>query len=426
MSDGEGIFSVKNLITGLMICVVLVAIWLAGVSGSASAYIKYNASRRDPSSMWYVFPKWIQPNDKWHDWVGYPETFSNVSAYVPTSFTTTKANSAVKDVIDPADCMLQCAGETDCIGFLLNNKSNTCTLYSSMDGLFPAASSNVVYAFDGKHPERAYVQNVGKMPPSETPKTLLKGVTLGRTDVKVASIVQGTGVDAANVTITTADPHGFAADSTIILYNYGTTIVLGPPTGATAGAPFVVPLTGRTIPSTTTVVFPGTTSSPYTASALAVIGDVARLSGADSVTKTAQSILFTTSAEHEFAVDDTIGVTGAIPAMMNNVYTVSEVVDTRSFYVDLAVPVSAGQVTQVGSAILSSSLKPFSSKTARDCASACSSNTACVAFTFNTATGTVCSQLTRAITGDLVTSVPSTINTYTIEKPTFTSSEQYW
>jgi hypothetical protein len=295
-----------------------------------------------------------------------------------------------------------------------------------MDGLFPAASSNVVYAFSGKEPERAYIQNVGKMPPSETPKTLLKGVTLGRTDVKVSSVVQGTGVDAANVTITTSDPHGFAADSTVILYNYGTTIVLGPPTGATAGAPFVVPITGRTIPSTTTIVFPGTISSPYTASALAVVGDVARLSGADSVTKTAQSILFTTTAEHDFAVDDTVGITGAIPAMMNNVYAVSEVVDTRSFYVDLAVTVSAGQVTQVGSAILSSSLKPFSSKTARDCASACSSNTACVAFTFNTATGTVCSQLTRAITGDLVTSVPSTINTYTIEKPTFTSSEQYW
>lgn len=427
MSDsGGGVFNAKNIFTFFITCVVIVTIWLVGVSGAGAAYARYSASRSDPSSMWYVFPKWIQPNDQWHKWVGYPETFSNVSGYIATSYTTTKANSSMTGVTDPADCMLQCAGETDCVGFILNNKSNTCTLYSSMDGLYPSPTSNVIYSVKGREPEKSYVQNVGKMPAPETPKTLVKGITLGRTDVKVASIVQGTGADAANVTITTSDPHGFDADSTMILYNYGTLIVLGPPAGGTAGAAFSVPITGRTVPSPTTIVFPGTISAPYTASATAASGDVARLSGATSVTKTAQSILFTTSAEHGFAVDDIVGVTGAVPAMMNNVYTVVDVVDTRSFYVDLAVPVSAGQVTLVGSVILTSSLKPFSIKTARGCAEVCSSNTACNAFTFNTATGTVCSQLTRALTGDLVTSVPGTISTYTTEKPSFTDSSQYW
>lgn len=425
MSDGEGVFSVKNIVSVFMVCVLLIAVWLAGVSGAGAAYAKYSASRRDPTSMWYVFPKWIQPNDKWHDWVGYPETFSNVSAYVPTSVTTTKANSSMKDVTDPAECMLQCAGETDCIGFILNNKSNTCTLYSSMDGLFPAATSNVVYAISGKEPERAYIQNVGKMPPLETPKTLLRGVSLGRNDVKVSSVVQGTGVDAANVIITTADPHGFAADSTVILYNYGTNIVLGPPIGATAGSPYSIPITGRVIPSTTTIMYPGTVSASYNV-AITAGEDVARLSGADSVTKTAQSILFTTSAEHGFSVDDPVGITGSTIALFNNVYSVAAVVDPRSFYLDLATVTTAGQMTVTGSVTLTSTFKPFSAKTVMDCASACSSNTACLAFTYNTGTGTMCSQLSRAITGDLVTSAPGTINTYTTEKPTFTSSEQYW
>jgi hypothetical protein len=69
-------------------------------------------------------------------------------------------------------------------------------------------------------------------------------------------------------------------------------------------------------------------------------------------------------------------------------------------------------------------MKPFSSKTAFDCATACTSNVDCVSFVFDT-TGTICSQLSEGLISDTLVAAP-TKTMYTNIKPTFTDSAQYW
>jgi hypothetical protein len=110
----------------LIVLAICTALWLGPVSAIGSAMAKYVSDRGDSSSFWYDFPKWIQPNDAWHKWVGYPEKFSNVAGFITVGsiVSETLTNKSVKT------CMLECAGKKeDCLGFQYD-KSNTCTLFS--------------------------------------------------------------------------------------------------------------------------------------------------------------------------------------------------------------------------------------------------------------------------------------------------------
>ena len=431
---------IKPILTIVITIALLVAIWLLGISGSAAAYARYSSDRSDPGSLWYTFPKWIQPNDSWHKWTGYPETFANVSSYIATSFSTTKANSSMTGVTDETDCMLRCAGEEDCVGFIRNTKSNTCTMYASVDGLFPSTSSNVFYTVKGKEPSKLYTADVGKTPTPPTSVTLSSGVTFGRSDITVDKIenvaavaASGTvGTDGyiaavpASVKITTVEPHGLDTETSLILYNYTGAITIGS-TASAPGATSVIPkgsaTNGRVLPTETTIQFPGSISAQWTRTAGVL---PALLSTADSITKSGTSISFTTSSDHSFEVGQNISVTGAVPTSpFTNVFVITDVPDTRIFYVDLGTPITAGtKTTAPGSCALTSAFKPFSSKTAFNCATACTSNASCVSFIFDT-TGTLCSQLSSEVASGTPIAAP-TKTIYTVNTPTFTDSAQYW
>ena len=411
--------SVKPILTLLLVGIVCTVIWLVVVSGSAAAYAKYAASRSDSSSIWYTFPNWIQPNKKWHDWAGYPEAFSNIAGYIPTVMTKTKQNADQKSKTIDTDCMLACAGESDCIGFLFDIGANVCTLYSSLDNLMPSPSSNVVYSVIGKEPTTMYVQNVGKQPSPPQAVSVTSAITMGSSDIAIASISG----DGKTTTVTTVTAHGLSVTSPITIYN--TNIIF-----ATGGTPsiFSVSSTGLTIPSTTTFTFP----SMYNGSVTYVAGS-ATLPGMINTSATpttgAASIQFTTGTNHGFTAGQTVGVsamTATTATLFNNTFTISSVPSPLIFNVTIS-GTTPGQRATGGNVSLVSALSPMTVTDATGCATACSSNTSCLAFMFNTGatgSGTNCAQLTNAITGDLVTT--ASIDTYTLSVPKLTDSSQYY
>jgi hypothetical protein len=398
---------------------VCTVIWLVVVSGAAAAYAKYGASRSDPTSIWYTFPNWIQPNKKWHDWAGYPEAFSNIAGYIPTVTEKTKQNAYQKSKTKDTDCMLACAGEEDCVGFLFDKGANVCTLYSSLNNLMPSTSSNVVYSVKDKEPTTMYVQNVGKQPPAPTSVNITSAFTMGLSDIAIASI-SGNGT---TTTVTTTTPHGLTTTSPITIYN--TNIVF-----SSGGSPtiFSVSSTGLTIPSTTTFTFPSIYSGAVTyAAGSATLPGLINISA--TPTTGATTIQFTTGTNHGFTAGQTVGVnamTATTATLFNNVFTISSVPSPLVFNVTIS-GTTPGQRATGGNVTLTSSLQKMTTTDATGCAVACSSNTSCLAFLFSTAatgSGPNCAQLTNPITGDLITA--SSVDTYTTSVPKFIDSSQYY
>jgi uncharacterized protein YaiE (UPF0345 family) len=140
--------------------------------------------------MWYRFPKWLFPHDKIHDWVGYPATFSVAENQMVTTATFMKEFSNVT----PAECMLACAGTTNCVGFIQQRKAtgNNCTLVSFMDGLVPS-TSNSIYIVDGLTDILKYEKYDLKVPAEPAA-------------IPITSIVVPTLSNLATVTTTTVHP----------------------------------------------------------------------------------------------------------------------------------------------------------------------------------------------------------------------------
>lgn len=168
---------------------LLLLIYMA-ISYMVGAIIKYQGSRSDAGSMWYKFPKWLFPNKKIHDWVGYPATFSVAENQMVTTAEFIKELSNVT----PEDCMLGCAGEKDCVGFIQQRTAtgNNCTLVSFMDGLTPS-TSNSIYIVDGLTEIDKYEKYDFKVPPVPVA-------------IPISSIVVPTLSNLATVTTTTVHP----------------------------------------------------------------------------------------------------------------------------------------------------------------------------------------------------------------------------
>ena len=198
MSDTGGSFSKVKVAAGFLITVILfLVLYMVGVSGFATLWVKYGADRADPSSLFYQFPRWIIPNKAWHDVAGYPNKYSNVASVIPSYASPIRTITSVR----PADCMLECNGEKDnCIGFLYNTTSNTCTLFDDFEGLTPVDSaSNVVYVVDGFEPTKQYTKNTAK--------------SMVFTAVPITNIVLDTTTNVA--TVTTTQAHNFVTGNFI-------------------------------------------------------------------------------------------------------------------------------------------------------------------------------------------------------------------
>lgn len=134
-----------------------------------SLYARFISDRGDPSSMWYNFPKWVQPASFWKKTVGI-ETSSY--SYTPSSIAVsmTAITDGTQSNVTVADCILACeAAAPDCVGFQYNTSSNTCYLSSLIDGIIPSDSSNVMYYVDGEGPTKQYTETTGKLPATPVP-----------------------------------------------------------------------------------------------------------------------------------------------------------------------------------------------------------------------------------------------------------------
>ena len=406
-SGGPGTYF-KLGMTVLVITIVVLSIWFGLVSGVGSAYAKYGADRTNATSMFYVFPKWIQPNKKWHDWVGYPENFSNIAGFVPTISTPIPQNSKMKDVTDDTECMLSCAAESKCKGFLYSNFSNTCTLYSSIGTLFPTETSNVIYSVVGSETTSMYTKNTGKFPAPFPIYTITNGKTMGITDFELTSLVCGSG----SCTGTTAAPHGLTISSNATIYNYGTIAL-----GTTSTVPYTVTPGTLLVPSSTTFTFPSTYTGVGPTTTMVNTAPVASVA--------ADSILFNTTGAHGYSVGNIVKTTG-LAGVFSNSFTIQSVPSATSFVVNLLPNAPLGTTSTGGSVSLSYTLQPFvTTGGALQCATACSSNTTCVAFAFDTS-ALLCNQITNLNPAPLIAATPTTNDLYTTSTPAFTASSEYW
>jgi hypothetical protein len=134
-----------------------------------SLYARFVSDRGDPSSMWYNFPKWVQPASFWKNTVGIEKsTYSYTASSIAVS--TTAITDGTQSNVSVADCILACeSAAPDCVGFLYNKSSNTCYLSSLIDGIIPSDSSNVMYYVDGEGPTKQYIATAGKLPAVPVP-----------------------------------------------------------------------------------------------------------------------------------------------------------------------------------------------------------------------------------------------------------------
>jgi len=142
------------------------------VAGSITLVLYTRIGQGDPKGFWYTdrdkLKKYIFKS--WIDWAGSPSTFSYLSTpafAVSSTVYKTFSNASVRN------CMLQCEsansrGKTaKCVGFdFMERASNTCTLYSTMDGIIATPVGNTLYFIDGLDTARQYVPYGDKtMPP---------------------------------------------------------------------------------------------------------------------------------------------------------------------------------------------------------------------------------------------------------------------
>jgi hypothetical protein len=142
------------------------------VAGSITLVLYTRIGQGDPKGFWYTdrdkLKKYIFKS--WIDWAGSPSTFSYFPQFAGLAASTvykTFSNASV------SNCMLRCEsansrGKTaKCVGFdFKQSTSNTCTLYSGMDGIIAAPDGNTLYFIDGLDTAREYVPYGDKTMPT--------------------------------------------------------------------------------------------------------------------------------------------------------------------------------------------------------------------------------------------------------------------
>ena len=166
-------------------------------------YARFVSDRGSSSSMWYKFPKWVQPASFWKDTFDItPGTYSYTPNTIALSAATTETMSNVSSV---DDCMLACEGaDDDCIGFRYDPTSNTCYLASTLDGIMPVTNSNVMYYVDGGEPSKQYFVTAGKGPATPQP-------------ISISAISIPTATNVA--TFTTTTNHSFVSGNRVLMLN---------------------------------------------------------------------------------------------------------------------------------------------------------------------------------------------------------------
>jgi hypothetical protein len=166
-------------------------------------YARFVSDRGSSSSMWYKFPKWVQPTKFWKDTFGItPGTYSYTANTIALSSATTDTMANVSSV---DDCMLACEGaDNDCIGFRYDPSSNTCYLASTLDGIMPVLNSNIMYYVNGGEPSKEYFVTAGKGPATPQP-------------VSISAISIPTATNVA--TFTTTTDHKFVSGNRVLILN---------------------------------------------------------------------------------------------------------------------------------------------------------------------------------------------------------------
>ena len=192
--------SLKDILVNVMFAIAVYLI----VCLCVSLYARFISDRGDPSSMWYKFPKWVQPASFWKKTVGVEtSTYSYTASSIAIS--TTAITDGTKSNVAVADCILACeAAAPDCVGFQYNKTSNTCYLSSLIDGIIPSDSSNVMYYVDGQGPTKQYIETSGKLPAAQ--------------QVTISAISIPTATNVATFTTTT---HGFKTGNLVTIAGAG-------------------------------------------------------------------------------------------------------------------------------------------------------------------------------------------------------------
>jgi hypothetical protein len=194
--------------SGLTVIIIYVIICIC-----VSLYIRFVSDRSDPTSMWYAFPKWVQPAKQWKKLAGIEVgSYSFIPSSLALSYITVPgSDSVLSNVTSVNDCMLACEGKApECIGFSFNTISNTCSLASMLDGVIPSESSNVLYYSDVSPPLKQYFIVPQKIPATPVP-------------INFSSVSIPTSTNVA--TVTTSTDHGFKTGHYVTTTGYGSNAI---------------------------------------------------------------------------------------------------------------------------------------------------------------------------------------------------------
>lgn len=168
--------------TGIKILMALATLFFIYilVAGSITLVLYTRVGQGKPSGFWYTdrdkLKKYIFKS--WIDWAGSPSTFS----YFPQA-AGLGASTVYKTLSNAAtsNCMINCEsansrGKTPkCVGFdFEKGTSNTCTLYSVMDGIITAPDGNTLYFIDGLDTARQYIPYADKKMPTLASSNIIK------------------------------------------------------------------------------------------------------------------------------------------------------------------------------------------------------------------------------------------------------------
>jgi len=199
-ASGPGVSKIElamSIISGIIFAVLIYFIVCLGTT----LYVRFVSDRGSSSSMWYTFPKWVQPASFWKDTFGIsPGEYQYSPGTSALSIALIK-DGTLSNVSSVNECMLECEASDDCAGFRFNSTSNTCYLSSTIDGIMPSDSSNVMYYADGGEPSKEYFVTAGKGPAAPVP-------------ISISSISIPTATNVATFTTTT---HTFITGNRVII-----------------------------------------------------------------------------------------------------------------------------------------------------------------------------------------------------------------
>lgn len=200
--SGPGISKI-NLAMGIVGGILFAVFIYFLVCLGTTMYARFGSDRSDSASLWYKFPKWVQPTKFWKNTFDItPGVYSYTSNTIALSAATTDTMANVSSV---DDCMLACEGTNgDCIGFRYDPVANTCYLSSSFDGIMPVLNSNIMYYVDGGEPSKEYFVTAGNVPATPTPIS-----------ISALSIPTATNV----ATFTTTTNHNFVTGNRVLILN---------------------------------------------------------------------------------------------------------------------------------------------------------------------------------------------------------------